>query len=245
MVNTVPNWAGLYVGGSVGFGTGRTSDSYTDASSLVESDRFYAIINQTASDSFDMSGTVFGAHLGYNFQRGPVVFGLEAAYNSSQIEGDKTYVGIYGYPDGEHDIAGVETYSIKRKLGSYYTAVGRLGYTNGSALFYGFGGAAWGKVKTTGTYTDAYTLDGNPDPYGPVTISASADHFGWTAGAGIEYMLSDRLSARVEYAHVDLGDKNIFSGVSNIPGAEKVDLSFDTIKIGASYKLIGDREELK
>jgi outer membrane immunogenic protein len=184
-----PTWAGLYVGGSVGYGWGDFKDSFP-------------YFEESQSNPLD--GVVFGGHIGYNFQRGNIVFGVEAGLNGTDMDAD-----LFGH-------------EVKNELNWYATGVGRLGYAFDGFLLYGFGGVAWGDVKTK--------VDGDSD---------NATHVGWTAGAGIEKAINDRFSVRLEYAHVDFGSEDVFNGEKI---QDKVDASFDAVKVGISYKLTGDRE---
>jgi outer membrane immunogenic protein len=217
-----PLWAGLYVGGTVGFGTGDTSGKlsfdkpdYPDYPTVAaqKMDGGFDLSSLFSSD-YDVNGAIYGAHIGYNFQRGPIVFGVEAAYNGTDMDGSE---GIFGLVRSE------------RELDWYATLVGRLGYASGKALFYGFGGVAWGTVETTLS-----------SPLFGLSASGETDHVGWTAGVGIEYALDERFSVRVEYSHVDLGDETFSLGGIK----DEVDLDFDAIKIGASYRF-GGRDHLE
>lgn len=207
MVNMVPNWAGLYIGAGAGFGTGKSTDK--DLTGLY------------SNHDVNLGGAIYGAYLGYNWQRGPMVFGLEAGFNGTNIDGTE-----------EAPSANGGTYSLKRKLDWYSTLAGRLGYAEGRTLFYGLGGLAWGKHKTTENVTgDDYVAD--------FIEREKKTQLGWTAGLGVEHAINDRFAVRVEYAHIDFGGQKIDGGT------EKVDLSADTFKIGASYKLTGEREPLR
>lgn len=205
-----PNWAGLYIGGTVGYGWGNVEDTDTV---IVTGD--VPPTTGVANDSDDMNGGVYGAHIGYNFQRGHIVFGAEAGFNGTTLEG--ATFELEG-DDNSHEISW------------YGTAVARLGYAQDNWLLYGFGGVAWGAVKT--------------DYWGDKDNSTFV---GWTAGGGVEYAMNDRLSLRLEYAHVDLGsattlDQN-YSPAEGIFLSDKneTDLEFDTVKVGINYKL-GDSE---
>jgi outer membrane immunogenic protein len=216
-----PIWTGLYVGGSVGFGTGDTSGKlkFDEREMEVlsqESDGGGFNLGDLFSSDYDVNGAIYGVHVGYNWQRGPIVFGVEAAYNGTNIDGNDS--AVFGLVESE------------RELDWYATLVGRLGYASGNVLFYGFGGLAWGTVDTTLSV-----------PLFGASVSGDTDHLGWTAGVGIEYALNERFSVRVEYSHVDLGEESFSLG----HGIEdEVDMSFDAIKIGASYRF-GGRDHLE
>lgn len=51
-------------------------------------------------------------------------------------------------------------------------------------------------------------------PLGGPTTSNDKTHIGFAAGAGVEYALTDRLSAKVEYLYVDLGNEKYFGAVT-------------------------------
>jgi outer membrane immunogenic protein len=195
------SWAGLYIGGSAGFGTGKTETSYEDISLL----------------KYDLDGAVYGAHLGYNLQRGNIVFGVELGINGTEFEGSEQII--------------LPLLTSERELDWYATATARLGYASGSTMFYGFGGVAWADVTTKLGGIIPEALD--------VSEESEDTHVGWTAGLGIEHALSNNFIVRVEYAHVDLGE-----GDGMLEGTD-VDVTFDTIKIGASYKFGGGHEALK
>jgi outer membrane immunogenic protein len=116
------SWAGLYVGASVGYAWG-------DGEQLTEG-RFET----------DLDGAVYGAQVGYNFQRDNIVFGVEASFNGTDMEGDAF------------------DRLATSELNWYATAVARLGYSAGDFLVYGFGGVAWGEVKL-GFEDDRFTSE--------------------------------------------------------------------------------------
>jgi outer membrane immunogenic protein len=232
------SWAGLYVGASAGFAKGELTDTRIVDQFLYP---FSYHAEREASD--DLSGALYGAHIGYNWQFGHLVAGLEASINGADIDGSVAF--------GQH--------TVKTELNWYASAVARLGYAEGSWLFYGFGGVAWaqGSVDPTaglpnGTYIDGSKL--NPTTTVVAMNSSDSDHIGWTAGFGVEYALSDRFSVRAEYSHVDLGDDTVASGnitatnggmYNSITYHDKADLDFDAIKVGASYKLFGPERGLE
>jgi outer membrane immunogenic protein len=234
MAAHAPIWTGLYIGGSAGFGTGETSgqlqfDRFEEeydvpklAYRLDEGDSFGLgdFLETLFQSDYDVNGAIYGFHIGYNLQRDNIVFGVEAGLNGTAIDGS-TDVLVLG--------------KSERELDWYGTLVARLGYASGNMLFYGFGGVAWGTVETT-VSVPAFGISGNGD----------SDHIGWTAGLGVEYAMSEHFSVRVEYSHVDLGEETAeldFGHGFTID--DKVDLSFDAIKIGASYRFGGREHSLE
>jgi len=217
------SWAGLYVGGSAGYGWGDVTNTLDVIQNEFEEE---GPENFRDSSKSDIDGGIYGAHIGYNWQREHLVVGVEAGINGTDMSATSTV-----FEENTENGVGVKT-----ELNWYATAVARLGYAEGSWLLYGFGGVAWGNVDTS---TSVFPL-GN----------GSSDHVGWTAGLGIEYALSERLSIRAEYSHVDLGEESASLGTTTfeegtLTSSNKVDLSFDAVKIGASYKLTGGDRDLE
>ena len=70
-------------------------------------------------------------------------------------------------------------------------------------------------------------------------VSGSATHNGWIAGFGFEYALSNHVSTRIEYAHIDLGSANhsLATSGGTVLVTDFVDLKMDTIRLGVNIKL--------
>ncbi len=255
-------WSGLYIGGTVGFGTGDTSDKFDiettgtgdeEASrSALENfgldvgDEGLDAIEAFFSNDYDMNGAIYGGFLGYNWQKDNAVFGIEAGLNGTNFDGDTKCVLVA---------------DCHRELDYYATVTGRLGYAVNNLMFYGFGGVAWGDVKTRvgylgGSGDRAWSVDEEDETISS-TFNNSQTHVGWTAGAGIEFAFTERFVAGVEYAHIDLGEESyqaleyedagtVGQEAGTIDVRNKVDVTFDVIKVRASYKLWHrDREPLE
>jgi opacity protein-like surface antigen len=78
---------------------------------------------------------------------------------------------------------------------------------------YGTGGAALGDLKPNVTANIPGLLS--------ESSHASVWHFGWTAGGGIGYRISDKLSINTEYLYTDLGKTDLLDRhvVSDVPFA--------------------------
>src|SRR6267154_5961847 len=81
VVAPVSNWSGFYIGGNLGYGWG---DGNTDFSFLPSPAEF--TFNNTTLGARS-TGVTGGAQLGYNWQIGSVVTGLEADIQGSDIKG--------------------------------------------------------------------------------------------------------------------------------------------------------------
>jgi len=216
------SWTGFYVGGHAGLGTGQTtgrpeSINGTPIAALLGPVIGPAVSNFFSTD-YDMSGAVYGAHVGYNYQTGSAVFGIEASYSGSSISGNSAS-GIILNSD--------------RELDWLATVTGRIGYAMGRSLVYAKGGVAWGEVSTGIGLGGIKILDGGET------------HVGWTAGAGFEHAITNNVTFRIEYAHIDLGSETHSLGNTGALGilppgtlniGDKVDAKFDTVTIGVSYK---------
>ena len=176
------NWAGFYLGGNFGSGTGR--DRSTLSAPAVP-------LLQTFNLAPD--GINGGVQAGYNWQAANWVFGLEADIQGSTQKDNKTC--ILSCTPGL-------TAAYDATLPWFGTVRGRLGYSVGSTLFYATGGLAYGSVKTK-INTNSFV--------GPVTQSFEHTKTGWTVGAGIETpfrllgLLGPNWTAKTEYLYVDLG----------------------------------------
>jgi outer membrane immunogenic protein len=161
---------------------------------------------------YDVNGALYGGQVGWLGQWGNVVAGIEGTYSGSNVQGSDAGCLVIGIGINCH-----------RDLNWLATVVGRAGIAYDRVLFYGLAGVAWGDVES------------RVNIFNPAlgSISGSATHTGWTAGFGMEWALSNRVSARIEYAHIDLGDETHRLG-GHIP--LDVGLEMDTIKLGVNIK---------
>ncbi|HEY4982925.1 MAG TPA: outer membrane protein [Pseudolabrys sp.] len=153
------SWTGFYVGINGGGGWGHSDWS-----------------NRFGTADAKLSGGLVGGTLGYNYQVGQAVFGLEGDIDWSNIRGTASN-GL---------CAGINCETRNNWLG---TARGRLGYAVDRFMPYVTGGAAFGDIKAT------------PAGFGSTTTTKT----GWTVGGGIEAALAGPWTAKLEYLYVDLG----------------------------------------
>jgi outer membrane immunogenic protein len=150
------------------------------------------------------SGAVGGVHAGYNWQAGSFVIGGEADIDATSIDGD----------DGG---SGGDINGFKAKWMASVRA--RVGYAVDRWLVYGTGGYAYLSASA-----DTRNV-GRKE-------SHSASFNGWTAGAGVEYALTDHVTISGEYRFADFGSKVVtFNNY-----VEDISPQINTIRVGISYK---------
>ena len=170
---------------------------------------------------FSWTGFYIGGNAGYGWGSGTDALDLADVNPSGWFAGGQAG---FNYQFANNVVAGIEadlqggdisasTGGLSSSLDMLGTVRGRLGYAFGRVLPYVTGGLAYGNnsVDTRGW-------------------SQSQTHVGWTAGAGIEYALTDHWTAKTEYLYTDLGSKNY----DNI-GAD-AGVTAHTAKIGINYK---------
>lgn len=150
VVAPLTNWTGFYIGAMGGYAAENTSDPLA------------------------MKGGFAGATVGYNWQFGTFVAGLEADGAWANISQSSTDL-----------LLGVTT---SAKLDASATVRGRFGVAFDQVLLYGTAGLALADAKLS---TTALGL----------TLSDSKTLTGWTAGAGVEWMFMPRWSLKAEYLY--------------------------------------------
>jgi opacity protein-like surface antigen len=239
MPREVSDWTGFYIGIHGGYGWARPSISDFDLNHLEHANN--QILDLHAPR---LKGAVFGGHAGYNWQWGQRgLVGLEIDYSVANIK--STQEASVDPP--------VIVRTLQSKLDGLASARSRVGFLVGPEfLLYGTGGAAWGHTRFTDTFVSRQQMPNDAD--GPVVDTtafvsrASANHFGWVAGAGTEWKLwGTGMMLRVEYLHYDFGNASLAFGqtVTNNAGAQSKGSSFnlplerlttDVVRGGVSYK---------
>ncbi len=104
------------------------------------------------------------------------------------------------------------TSNASRNISFIETVRGRVGYlVQPNLLAYGTAGFAYG--GTSLRYNGYQTVAEPPTTeYGPGASSHSQVNVGWTAGGGLEWMLSGNWSVKAEYLYYDLGTTSLFGG---------------------------------
>jgi outer membrane immunogenic protein len=181
------SWTGIYLGLNGAYGYGQFTPM-----SLFSSD--YSAFN------FDANGWLGGFTAGAQIQAGHTVMGLEADVDWANIAGSsKGNVFFNGAPIG--------TATLSSTISSVSTARARVGYALDNWLIFGTGGLAVTNQVSNLTGPVGF-LCGTGAFNSPPCSSLSQLHLGLSAGAGLEYGISQNLSAKGEWIWIGAGAGN-------------------------------------
>jgi outer membrane immunogenic protein len=168
--------------------------------------------------TFPTNGPLLGATLGINYAGFGdwVLLGFEGDFDWSNTKGSANCAALLE-PAGTTCQTKVDWLSTFRL---------RAGYTWQHFLFYATAGGAVGDFRLS---------DSNGGTHNPTAP------LGWTAGAGIEYLFNDAISAKVEYLYVNLGRVSCPAGtlcsIDNIALSDgSVSFTENLIRAGINYK---------
>jgi outer membrane immunogenic protein len=174
----VYNWTGIYVGLNGGYGWGNQ-------------DPLNLITNRFDGASLGFSGGVFGGTAGAQIQSGHVVIGLEADIDWANMKGSGTFApSVLGVP--------FAAISASTNIDWETTARARVGYAQDNWLFYATGGFAI--LGTKAAFTPALGL--TCVSYTLVNCSGTSKQIGAALGAGVEYGITQNVSAKLEYLYI-------------------------------------------
>ncbi|HXZ15829.1 MAG TPA: outer membrane beta-barrel protein, partial [Roseiarcus sp.] len=243
----VHDWTGPYAGLQVGMDVGDNGGTF----SYATPDGFFG----TPSFVTNGYGVLAGAHLGYNQQLDHFVLGLEGSADVTDVnKGEQlgwnapNYVNPVTFVPGCPFSVGCGG-SIDANISSYFQGSlrARAGYAWNRLLVYGTGGLAFGNFNVLSSA-------GGQDQFGNFYYAAAQGRslwlLGWTGGAGVEYAITPRWSARAEWRYTDFGHiaeaPTSFSTTVGGPLYYQGDrhVTQNQVQVGASYKFGGVDPEL-
>jgi outer membrane immunogenic protein len=268
----VSPWTGFYVGGFLG-GTlsDQTLDEHSARQFFATAGAGSATLATPTSDPetpFGLSGhqasLTGGGFLGYNYQFGRMVLGVEGDFAAKKAEtsGSQTLVSAATYnftPIGAGDsdsdtVSATRTEFFTGQVRQNWDASARVrfgGLVTPSILVYGTGGVAFGSVDSAFSYS-ATTVYPNETGGSITHMTAGAGSWndmriGWTAGAGVETAITPHWKVRAEYRFADLGNfsKTVPLARTTTDGAipnagssaavANFSANFHTLRLGAAY----------
>ena len=169
--------------------------------------------------NFSVSGAMAGVTLGGNYQIGQFVVGGETDIDWQNVRGSLVGGGCSFIPPGGPPAPPAIPGSCDAASNWVGTLRARVGFAMDRVLLYATGGAAYANIKASVAAL----------PW------ASNTELGWTAGAGIEYAMTDNWTMKFEYLFADFqhGSCPVASCV-----APATSVSFDEsmLRAGVNYK---------
>ena len=210
------SWTGFYLGGHVG-GAWSKSDWFEDAAG-------FPVGFQDASIS--SSSFISGGQIGFDYQAGRAVFGLQADADLASLVG--TVSGANCFPENGGD------QSCTTHIKSMGTVAGRIGAAFDRTLLYVLGGFAWEHEKLDNG-CPACNIGGAPGLFSSVTTRD-----GWTLGGGLEYALPGNWSAFLQYNYLKFGTRDVQFTTDlsdgSAPFTEDVRDHINVVKAGVNYR---------
>ena len=218
------SWAGSYLGLFAGYGGGiaRSTAPFNPGPGF-----FYNFGGNPYS--FPANGFFGGATLGYNWQSGALVAG---------IEGEIGYLGLRGSSlDPNGVAAGFPDTTTSFRSDFFGALSARLGIATGAALLYAKGGGA--VLNAKGTTVDPCVAP--PAGCGTETLfmSGRKTMLGWSGGGGVEWRFAPNWSIKAEYVYFDFGNLRTF-GISSVgdPYFQTISVTAHTGKINLNYRFL-------
>jgi outer membrane immunogenic protein len=192
------SWTGFYVGGHVGYGWSQFDGTGTFDSEVV-------------TDTVNANGFLAGGQVGYNYQFGQFVLGVEGEFSWANVKYDTALFG--------------GTLTLKNDY--FATAAARFGYAFDRFMVYGKVGGAWTRDK----------WDGDDGIGG--TVTGTFNRTGWVFGVGLEYAFWNNLSAKLEYNYLmfpSISPTLTTSGTLSTEGTSDIKLNTHLVKLGLNYR---------
>jgi outer membrane immunogenic protein len=197
-----PSWTGAQVGGQGGIspmaqGFAEPGARLFPSGCLIGTECVETPFSFSGNKTVAATGGLF---LGYRWQLGTMVYGIEGDANAKS--------GSASYAFSDSNTFRSEAFTGTVKQGADGSIRGRFGFlVTPQTLVYGTAGVAFGSASGSFGYTANQFPLGCLGPCASATGggSWSTTRSGLTGGAGIETMLSQSWTLRLEYRYTDLG----------------------------------------
>ncbi|MFI5003056.1 MAG: outer membrane protein, partial [Reyranellales bacterium] len=204
--------SGFYVGGNVGYGFGNATATLGDPTGFASS----------------------GGTTQYGMLFGGVQAGYQQYLPSRWMLGIEADLSVADYIDFSRTMSfrGAANGSATEQLDYLGTLRGRLGYSMGSWTPFISGGFAWASTR----FSRIDASSGNED------ATSGQLRTGYALGAGVDYALAGRWSARAEYLYANLGLRGF---VFTAPARYDSQYDLNRFRVGLNYHFGGSDGEAK
>ena len=211
MVAAVYDWSGFYIGANGGWGTSHNCWTNTAVGGVP--------FPPASEGCHDADGGTVGGQIGYRWQAGAWVFGLEAQGNWADFRGSN--VSLLGAP-----------LVNRSKIDAFGLFTGQIGYATNNVLFYVKGGAA----VTSNSYRVNNVVGG-----ALAGVTGDDTRWGGTIGAGLEYAFAPNWSVGVEYNHLFMQDRtyDFTAPGGGAFGTDRISQDVDLVTARLNYRFGG------
>jgi outer membrane immunogenic protein len=166
--------------------------------------------------SFSVSGPMAGVTLGGNYQIGQFVVGAETDIDWQNVRGSQVGGGCSFIPPGGPPAVPGSCDAASNWVGTFR---GRVGLAMDRVLLYATGGGAYANIKAS---VSALPWSRNTE-------------LGWTAGAGVEYAMTDNWTVKFEYLFADFQHATC-PAASCFATSTTVSFNESMVRAGINYK---------
>jgi outer membrane immunogenic protein len=213
-IAAVYDWSGFYIGANGGWGSARKCWDLT-------ADTVGPLVPPLAEGCHDATGGTAGGQIGYRWQAGTWVFGLEGQGNWADFKGSNTSLAFLVPTENES------------KVEAFGLITGQIGYAWNNVLLYVKGGAAVTSDKYRGF--DIAT--------GLLVDSAKETRWGGAVGAGLEFGFAPNWSLGVEYNHLFMSDRDVdftasgnFAPAGSFSRTDRISQDVDLVTVRVNYR---------
>jgi outer membrane immunogenic protein len=207
------DWSGFYIGGNGGYG------SSSNCWNLNQIGAVSLFPGNVPEGCHDATGGVAGGQVGYRWQTGALVAGLEGQGNWADLRGSNLSNALAGFTN-------------QSKIDAFGLFTGQFGYAWNNALLYFKTGLAVTSNKYQGLTTAT----------GVAFDSASETRVGYSAGVGLEYGFTPNWSVAVEYDHFFMfnsANSLTADGAGAISRVDSVQQDVDLVTARLNYRFGG------
>jgi outer membrane immunogenic protein len=204
-IAAVYDWSGFYIGANGGWGSSRKCWDSVAPALLIG-----------AEGCHDATGGTAGGQLGYRWQAGTWVFGLEGQGNWADFRGSNASTLFLGSRNDS-------------KIDAFGLITGQVGWAANNVLFYVKGGAA--------VTADRFRIVDIPT--GAVVGTTGDDtRWGGVVGAGLEFGFAPNWTAGVEYNHLFMQDRThtFVDAAGAFFAADRIRQDVDLVTVRVNYR---------
>jgi outer membrane immunogenic protein len=207
MIAALYDWSGFYIGANGGWGSSHKCWDLNNG----QGGAFLA-----AEGCHDATGGTAGGQIGYRWQAGTWVFGVEGQGNWADFRGTNTSL-FFGVP-----------FENRTHVEAFGLLTGQIGYAFNNVLLYVRGGAAVTADRYRGTIAGV-TFDRVDD-----------SRWGGAVGVGLEYGFTPNWSAAIAYDHMFMGTRTLDFNTAVAPVVfsreDRIKQDVDVVTVRVNYR---------